>query len=358
MLITYGWSDALRHDFAPFAAQGLSPARVALQQRGVYGLVTDHGEVAGAVSGRLQHQAAPGGLPVAGDWVAVQPPGTTGPAIIRHVLPRRTAFVRKASGTGEAPQVVAANIDLALLVLGLDDDFNLRRLERYLAAAWESGARPLVLLTKADACADVANAVSRTEGVAIGAEVIPLSALTGEGLEAVRSRLSPGLTAVLIGMSGVGKSTLVNALLGEGRLATGAVRETDGRGKHTTTHRELVRLPHGGLILDTPGMRELAFWDPGGGVTAAFSEIDALGRECRFRNCRHETEPGCAVRAAREAGDLGEDRWRGYVKLQREMDHLERREDHAAREAWRRRWVQVAKANRKRARGRGLEAEE
>lgn len=358
MLITYGWSDALQCDFAPFAAQGLTPARVVLQQRGRYGLVAEDAEIAGAPSGRLQHEAELGGLPVAGDWVAIQRPQADGLAVIRHVLPRRSAFVRKAAGTGEAPQVVAANIDLALLVLGLDDDFNLRRLERYLAAAWESGARPLVLLTKADACADAAGLVAQAEGVALGAEVLPVSAVTGEGLDEVRSRLTPGLTAVLIGMSGVGKSTLVNALAGQALLAVGEVRESDGRGKHTTTHRELVLLPGGGMILDTPGMRELAFWDPGGGVSTAFSEIEALADQCRFRDCRHQTEPGCAVRAAREAGELGEDRWRGYVKLQRELDHLDRKEDPVAREAWRRRWIHVAKANRKRARGRGMEAEE
>ncbi|MFC3076975.1 ribosome small subunit-dependent GTPase A [Phenylobacterium terrae] len=358
MLITYGWSDQLQHDFAPFAAQGLSPARVVLQQRGRYGLVTDAGEILGAPSGRLQHEAGPGALPVAGDWVAVQPAQGDGLAVVRHVLPRRTEFVRKAAGTGEAPQVVAANIDLAFLVLGLDDDFNLRRLERYLAAAWESGARPVVVLTKADACEDLDGFVEETERVALGVDVLPVSAVAGEGLDEVRARLAPGLTAVLIGMSGVGKSTLVNALLGEDRLATGAVRETDGRGKHTTTHRELVLLPGGGLILDTPGMRELAFWDPGGGVSTAFAEIEALAEQCRFRDCRHETEPGCAVRAAREAGELAEDRWRGYVKLQRELDHLDRKEDPVAREAWRRRWIHVAKANRKRSRGRGVEAEE
>ncbi|MDD3838926.1 MAG: GTPase RsgA, partial [Phenylobacterium sp.] len=206
MLITYGWSDALRHDFAPFAAQGLSPARVVLQQRGRYGLVTDAGEVAGAPSGRLQHEAAPGALPVAGDWVAIQPPPGEGMAVIRHVMPRRTEFVRKAAGTGEAPQVVAANVDVAFLVLGLDADFNLRRLERYLAAAWESGATPVVVLTKADACEDPPGMVAETERVAIGVDVLPVSAIAGEGLEAVRERLAPGVTAVLIGMSGVGKS--------------------------------------------------------------------------------------------------------------------------------------------------------
>jgi ribosome biogenesis GTPase / thiamine phosphate phosphatase len=358
LLITYGWSDALQHDFAPFAAQGLSPARVALQHRGRYGLITEAGEIAGVPAGRLQHEAALGGLPAAGDWVAVQSPEGGGLAVIRHVLPRRTAFVRKAAGTGEAPQVVAANIDLAFLVLGLDDDFNLRRLERYLAAAWESGARPVVLLTKADACGDAAGLVEETRRAALGVDVLLVSAISGEGLDEVRRRLAPGVTAVLIGMSGVGKSTLVNALLGEDRLATGAVREADGRGKHTTTHRELVRLPAGGLILDTPGMRELAFWDPGGGVSTAFAEIEALAEQCRFRDCRHATEPGCAVRAAREAGELGDDRWRGYVKLQRELDHLDRKDDPVAREAWRKRWIHIAKANRKRGRGRGLEAED
>ncbi|MET0294820.1 MAG: ribosome small subunit-dependent GTPase A [Phenylobacterium sp.] len=349
MLTSYGWSDALQHDFAPFAAQGLAPARVLVQQRGRYRLITEAGELAAECAGRLLADAPAGGLPVAGDWVAAVLRPQEGAATIRHVLARRTAFVRKAAQV-EAPQVVAANIDVAFLACGLDEDFNLRRLERYLAAAWESGARPVVLLTKADLCADLPARIAEAEQVAIGAEVLALSAATGEGLEAVRAHLAPGVTAALLGMSGVGKSTLVNALAGEDRLATGAVREGDARGRHTTTHRELVPLPGGGLLLDTPGMRELGLWGAGEGVSHAFAEIEALAADCRFRDCHHEREPGCAVQAALASGDLPEARWRSYRKLQREQAHLDRKDDPLAQQAERKRWIAVHKHLRQRQR--------
>ena len=354
MLETYGWSDALQRDFAPHAAACLVPGRVILQQRGLYGLATASGELRGQISGKLAREAPPGGYPAAGDWVAINPDDAGG-ATIHHVLTRRTAFVRKASGPGGGVQVVAANVDVAFLTASLNADLNPRRLERYLAAAWQSGAAPVVLLTKADLCPDIAIAVAEVEAFAAGAPVHALSSLTGEGLDAVLGYLTPGRTAVMVGSSGAGKSTLANALLGSDHMATQAIREADARGRHTTSHRELILLPGGGLLLDTPGMRELGLWDSDEGLAATFEDIESLAAQCRFSDCGHSNEPGCAVRAALEAGDLDEARWRSFRKLRRELAFLESKEDPSLRAAKRRQWVQVTKANRARYKQRGRE---
>ncbi len=353
MLETYGWSDALQHDFAPHAAAGLIAGRVILQQRGLYGLATDLGELRAEISGKLARDAEAGGYPAAGDWVALAAGGAGELAIIHHVLPRRIAFTRKAAGSGGGLQVVAANADVAFITAALNGDLNPRRLERYLAAAWQSGASPVVVLTKADLVDDVEAAVTAVEAVAVGAPVLAISSLTGEGLEAVRGYLAPGRTAVMVGSSGVGKSTLLNALMGTERMATGAIREDDGRGRHTTSHRELIALPGGGLLLDTPGMRELGLWDSEEGLVATFEDIEALAANCRFGDCGHTNEPGCAVRAALESGALDEARWQGYRKLQRELAFTESKEDPALRAARRRQWVTITKAQRsgKKARG-------
>ncbi len=348
MLETYGWSDSLQRDFAPHAAEGLVPGRVIAQHRDRYGLYTAAGETAAEISGRLARDADWGGYPAAGDWVAAEPPQADGPAIIQHVLPRRTAFTRKAAGrTGEI-QVVAANVDVAFLVASLNADLNPRRLERYLAAARQSGAAPVVLLTKADLCPDAAADLARVTAIAADAPILVLSSLTGEGLEAVRAHLGPGRTAVMVGSSGAGKSTLANVLLGSERMATAAIREDDARGRHTTSHRELILLPGGGLLLDTPGMRELALGDAAEAITAAFEDIEALAASCRFSDCSHSNEPGCAVQAALESGELDGGRWRGYQKLTRETAHQARQEDPVLREQNRKRWIQIGKANRAR----------
>jgi ribosome biogenesis GTPase len=346
----FGWSEQLRRQFAPFAARGLQPARVTVQQRGLFTLAALDGELHGRIAGRLAHDAAPGELPVAGDWVAIAARPAEGAATIHAVLPRRTAFVRRAADTTQGAQVVAANVDIALLVAALSGDFNLRRLERYLAAARESGAQPVVLLTKADLVDDVESALAAARSVAGDAPALAVSAQTGEGMEALTAWLAPGLTCALLGSSGAGKSTLVNALAGRELMATGAVREDDARGRHTTTYRELVRLPCGALALDTPGMRELGLLDAEGGVALTFEDIEALATRCRFRDCRHGDEPGCAVRAALETGELDPGRWRGFDKLRREIAHFERREDPLAREAERRRWMAIHKAQRARRR--------
>lgn len=353
MLTSHGWSAALQSQFEPFAAQGLVPARVILQQRGLWGLATEAGERRARVSGKLASEAEAGGLPVAGDFVAASLAGEEDFGLIHHVLPRKSAFTRKAAGPAGGVQVVAANIDVAFVTASLNGNINARRLERYLASAWASGAAPVVLLTKADLADDAEARVSAVEAVAVGAPVLAVSALTGEGLDTVREHLGAGVTAVLVGSSGVGKSTLVNALLGQERMDTGAIREDDARGRHTTSHRELILLPGGGLLLDTPGMRELGLWDAEEGVAQAFEDIEALARQCRFTDCSHGNEPGCAVRAAMEAGDLDEDRWRAFQKLGRELAFEARKEDPALRAANRRLWAGRAKANRAREKARG-----
>ena len=352
MIQSYGWRDALQRQFEPHAARGLIPGRVIVQQRGLYRLATEAGELAAEVSGRFAHEAGEVGFPVTGDWVACAPRPREGAATIQALLPRSSLFVRRTAGPGAATgQAVAANADLALLVASLNADLSPRRLERYLATAWESGAQPLVVLTKADACTDVAAQVAEIESVALGVEVHAVSALTGQGLDAVAAHLAPGLTAVLLGSSGVGKSTLVNALAGETLMAVGEIREDDARGRHTTTHRELIRLPSGALMLDTPGMRELGLWEAEAGLAVVFGDVEreiaALAVACRFRDCGHRGEPGCAVQGALADGRLAEDRFRSWLKLQRELAHQVRKEDPIAREAARKAWIQIHKDQRR-----------
>lgn len=351
MLEDFGWSEQLQQLFAPHAAQDLIPGRVIAQDRGRLTLVTNAGETAGELAGRLTFEATPGELPCVGDFVAAQPPVSGGPAIVRAVLPRRSAFTRR-SPEGEV-QVVAANVDLAFVTLSIEVAPNLRRLERYLTAAWASGATPSVLLTKADLSPDPDGAAAAVGRVAAGAQVVVLSAITGDGLAAVHARIEPGATTVLLGASGAGKSTLANALLGEERLATADVRADDRRGRHTTTRRELMKIPGGGLIIDTPGLRALALDDAGDGLSAAFDDIDALAEHCRFRDCSHGTEPGCAVRAARSQGELDEGRWLSFVKLRKEVAHQAAQEDPLLRERTRRKWIVIHKAARAKARGLG-----
>ena len=358
-LTPYGWGPALQSQFQTYIDRhpdhGLIPGRVVVQQRGLVRLVTPLGELRGALSGRLVHEAAPGDLPVAGDWVAAAPGPGGEAAVVHHVLPRSSAFVRRASGPGGGLQVVAANVDLVLITASLNADLSLRRIERYLATAWESGAAPLVVLTKADACDDVEAMTAQVEAVAVGAPVHVVSALTGQGLDALSRCLGAGQTAVLLGSSGVGKSTLVNALAGQALMATQAIIAEGARGRHTTTHRELVLLPSGGLVLDTPGMRELGLWDADAGLSATFADIETLAADCRFHDCAHETEPGCAIRAALENEVLDPGRWRSFQKLRRELAHLDRREDPLARAEARKVWIRRTRDYRARKKTRGEE---
>lgn len=346
MIDRYGWSEPLQHQFQPHVARGLTPARVTVQQRGLYQLVTPIGEMTAQLSGRFAHEAEAGDYPVAGDWVAAALRPDEGSATIHHVLPRRSAFARKAAGPGRTAQIVAANVEVAFLVSSLNAELNARRIERYLATAWESGASPVVVLTKADLCDDREERRAEIEAIALGVPIHVVSSVTGEGIDALRDSFGPGQTAALLGSSGVGKSSLVNALAGAGLMATQAIREDDARGRHTTSHRELVLLPNGRLVLDTPGMRELGLWQAEDGVAAAFADVEALAAQCRFDDCRHETEPGCAVRAALAGGALDPERWRSHGKLQRELAHLDRKDDPRARAEARKVWIRRSKDQR------------
>jgi ribosome biogenesis GTPase len=327
-LADLGWNSDLQRHLAPFAADGLAAARVAREEKGAYVVLAEQEELTAEICGKLRHEAqSRGDLPAVGDWVAVSARPEEGKATIRAVLPRKSRFVRKVRGGRTEEQVIAANMDTVFLVNGLDADFNVRRIERYLTLSWESGAQPVIVLSKADLCDDVAGRMAEAESSAMGTPVHAVSAVRRDGLEVLQKYLTTGRTAVFLGSSGVGKSTLINALLGDERLKTAPVRESDGRGRHTTTRRELIPLPGGGLVIDTPGLRELQLWADGEAVGRTFEDIEALATQCRFRDCAHGSEPGCAVRAALESGELDAGRWRSYVKLQRELRHLAHRQD-------------------------------
>ena len=328
----YGWDENRAASFAPWAGQGLLPGRVVRQLRDRSTIVTGDGELAAEVSGRFRHGASgPADYPAVGDWVAARPAGG-GRAAIEAVLPRRSAFTRKAAGEAVEAQVIAANIDTVFLVSGLDGDLNLRRIERYVTAAWSSGAAPVIVLNKADLRTDLEEVAATAAAVAPEVPVVAVSARGGNGLEALTPFLVPGMTVALLGSSGVGKSTMINRLLGEDRFATSAVSDAGaGRGRHTTTARELVRLPGGALLIDTPGLRELGLWADDEGLDRTFEEIDRLAARCRFPDCGHEQEPGCAVREAVEAGAVAVERWESYLKLRRELRFLELKKDEKTR---------------------------
>lgn len=331
-LAELGWNAAFEQRFAEFANGGLSASRVVREDRQLYTVVCEEGTLAAEVSGKMRHEAGSrSDFPAVGDWVAIQPRADEGKATIHAVLPRKSAFIRKEAGSRTEGQVLAANVDTVFLVVGLDHDFNPRRVERYLTVAWDSGANPVVVLNKADVCPDIAACVEAVEGVAMGVPVHVVSAATREGLDALETYVAAGQTVAFLGSSGVGKSSLINCLLGEDRLEVRAVREDDSRGRHTTTHRELIVLPNGGVVIDTPGMRELQLWTDDGSVERTFEDIETLARECRFRDCRHEAEPGCAVQQGIADGDLDPARFGSYRKLQRELRHIEARKDDKAR---------------------------
>lgn len=341
-----GWDERAESLFAPHAAAGLEPARVLVEHRGQYVVDAGEGEIAAVVSGRLRHGTRSAEeFPAVGDWVAVST-GAGSDAVIHAVLPRASRFARPSRGDIPGAQVVAANVDIVLVVAALDRDFNLRRLERYLALAWSSGARPVVVLNKADVAADLRRQAAAVESVAPGVPILPVSARTGAGMDALRALLRPGETVALLGSSGVGKSTLVNTLLGWQRQATNDVRADDQRGRHTTTVRELIQLPGGGLLIDSPGMRSVGMWEADEGIDSAFADIDDLARGCRFSDCSHTAEPGCAVRAAIADGRMPEARLLNRRKLERELAAVERRRAPDARAEARRRGKMIGKAVR------------
>jgi ribosome biogenesis GTPase len=335
--------------FAAHAADGLVTGRVVLEHTHIYRVATAEGEVLARVSGRLRHTAAGrADFPGVGDWVAVGPAAHAGDARILAVLPRRSRFSRRAAGDPTEEQIVAANIDTVFLVAGLDGDFNPRRIERYLLVGIESGASPVIVLNKADMAEDPEALAASVRALAAATPVHVVSCRRPESLEVLRQYLSGGTTGALLGSSGVGKSTIVNRLVGHDLLRTQDVRESDGRGRHTSTARQLVLLPGTGVLIDTPGMRELQLWDAAESIPSAFADIDALAGACRFRDCRHQQEPGCAVRAAVAAGDLSAGRFGSYQKLQAEQAHQSKQLDRRAQMDEKRRTKAATKALQKR----------
>jgi ribosome biogenesis GTPase len=337
-LAALGWTPELAENLEP----GLVPGRVVAAHRAAYDVQTGEGPVRTRLPGRLVHE----NLDVAvGDWVGL------GDGLIREVLPRRSAIVRQAAGKTSDAQTLAANVDIAFIVTSLGPEFEPRRIERYLVTIWESGAIPEVILTKADRLEDPSAQVAEVEAVALGVRVHVVSGLTGQGCDELRARLEPGVTAVLLGSSGVGKSTLVNRFVGSERMAVKETRVDDDEGRHTTVHRELIELPGGGVVIDTPGIRELQLWD-GGGIDEAFADVEALAADCRFNDCTHATEPGCAVNAALASGELTAERYGSWVKLQRELRAIAIRSDARLRRDEKRKWMLRARDARTRTRHR------
>ena len=321
-----GWDKHFSEHFESLGRSDFLPARVLLETARVYSVFCSSGELSAKISGKLVHKASGReDFPVVGDWVAIKPNSTEQKATIHRILPRRSAFIRKEAGKRTEPQVVAANIDTVFMVCGLDGDFNPNRIERYLAVAWESGAKPVVVLNKTDICADVDDAVATVESLVPGIPVLPMSAIKNIGVDTLCAHIRFGETVAFLGSSGVGKSSLVNALLGMERQRVRTVRGDDSRGRHTTVHGQLFVLPEGGVLIDTPGLRELQLWSDNEGLARAFDDIKELSSQCRFKNCRHDTEPGCAVRQALEDGTLTDRRWQSYMKLKNELSHLEGR---------------------------------
>lgn len=345
-LIDLGWSEQLARQFESYRLEGFTAGRITLEHKNLYQAATEAcGEILAMATGKLLYDALTrDDLPVVGDWVALRIIGDNDPqATIHAVLPRKSKFSRRAAGRSAEEQPVAANIDIAFLLTGLDGDFNVRRIERYLLQTRESHVQPVILLTKADICPDAASRLQEVEKSAGGAPVNAVSTFTGEGLSALDEYLQQGITVALLGSSGVGKSTLLNHLLGAEVMRTQEVRADDSHGRHTTTHRQLFLLPGGAALIDTPGMREIQLWGDTNGLDDAFPDITALACQCRFKDCQHGEEPGCAVLAALEKNELDGARWRNYQKMQRELQFIAAKTDKQEEQAIKQKWKNIRK---------------
>lgn len=347
-----GWDASFAEAFAPYRVQGHSIGRVTCEHRDSYTILSEHGELRGELSGAFRHHAGQRNeLPAVGDWAVMTALEQDGLGVIHAILPRKSCFSRKTAGTATEEQIVAANVDTVFIVTGLDANFNLRRIERALILAWESGANPVVVLSKSDLCEELEERTAEVESVALGVPVLVLSAAEGSGLEQLERYTGPGMTVALIGSSGVGKSTLTNKLVGRDVQEVNQVSTSVGKGQHTTTRRELLLLPSGGIVIDTPGMRELGIWNGDQGIRETFEDIESLMENCRFRDCSHEDEPGCAVTAAVAAGQLDPARLRNYRKMLREIEYQATRQDLQAqlrkKEEWKRIHKQVRNMNKR-----------
>jgi len=342
----WGFDSSWREAFEAIARPGAVPARVVGDGRDAWRVTTGGGgELLARVPGKFRHEGQP--LPVAGDWAAVDARPAEGSATIHAVLPRRTRLARRTAGREAREQVVAANVDTVFVVSALDRELNARRLERWLALVYDGGASPVVVLNKSDRLEEGLADLAEVDAVAAGVPVLRVSALTGDGFGDLETQLRPARTVALVGSSGVGKSTILNRLLGEERFATKPVREDDDRGRHTTSARRLARLPGGAILLDTPGLREVGLAGGADALATVFDDVTELAESCRFRDCRHDTEPGCAVREAVADGRLAAERFEGFRKLEREAAHEVRKTDALARIEELKKWKRVFREMRR-----------
>ncbi|MPQ25244.1 ribosome small subunit-dependent GTPase A [Bacillus paralicheniformis] len=328
--------------------EGLILGRIALEHKRLYRVWTEDGEWLAEISGRLRFEAeSRKDYPAVGDWVYMRPHGGEKKGMITEIVPRFSKFSRKAAGEPAEEQITAANVNTIFLVNALGLDFNVRRIERYLLLAWESGANPVIVLSKADIADRIEEKVRQAESVAFGVPIHVISAHEGSGMDELKAYVKQGETVALLGSSGVGKSTIINFFLNEDRQAVQSVREDDDKGRHTTTHREMFLLPEGGLLIDTPGMRALELWESEEGFRQSFSDIDQLAESCRFSDCLHQTEPGCSVQEALADGRLDAGRFQSYLKLKKELEYLERKTDKRAAQQEKKRWKQITKSMKK-----------
>ncbi|KFM98762.1 ribosome small subunit-dependent GTPase A [Bacillus clarus] len=344
LLETFGW-DAF---FEEQILENYEVGRILLEHKHIYRIICNDGEYLAELSGKFRHEAlTKSDYPTVGDWVYIKKLEGERKAIIHRVFPRKSSFSRQEAGNRTVEQIIAANVDYLFLVNALNHDFNVRRIERYLLLAYESGAMPVVVLTKSNLCEEVEQKIIETEAVAIGVPIFAVDSLDYLGIESLQQFVAQGKTIALVGSSGAGKSTLLNALVGNEVAKTGDIREEDSKGRHTTTHRELFQLPNGGLVIDTPGMRELQLWEGNDAIQATFSDIEEFAEACRFRDCKHEGEPGCAVQTAIENGILAGDRLRNYKKLEKELAYVMRKQNLALARAERDKWKKIAKQHKK-----------
>ena len=347
-LNTIGFNEFFAEAFITFRNEDFIAGRVSLEHKRMYRVWTEQGELLCEVAGKFSYLAASReDYPAVGDWVVLKPRLNEGRGTIHAVLPRKSKFSRKSAGTNTEEQIVAANVDTIFLVNSLNDDLNLRRIERYLLLSWESGANPVIVLTKADLCDQIEERLAEIEAIAMGVPVVAVSVMEEKGLDGLNTYLQPGKTIALLGSSGVGKSTLTNYLLGKEKQKVQGIREGDDKGRHTTTHRELVQLPNGTILIDTPGMRELQLWDSGEGLTESFTDIEELAQQCKYRNCGHDQEPGCAIQEAIFTGILEKARFMSFKKLQKELAFLERKQDQRAQAEEKKRWKSISMTMKK-----------
>lgn len=342
-LIKYGWNDYFEAQFAEFSSDSLLPARVSLEHRNYYELYTELGELTAEKSGKLFYiSESSTDLPAVGDWVVIKPIEKEKKAVITAVLPRRSKFSRKKAGITTEEQIVAANVDCVFVMSSLNQDLNLRRIDRYLTLAWDNNIKPVIILSKADLCPEMYERLVEVENYFPATETHVISAIKGAGVEELNKYFEGNSTVACLGSSGVGKSTLINMLLNQQKMHVSEIGHYKDKGKHITTHRELVLVPGGGLIIDTPGMREIQIWEGGEGLSELFDDIEAIALECKFTDCRHESEPGCAIKEAIRRGKITRERFKSYKKLLGEINYFERKQNVKAQLAEKKKWKKIS----------------